>query len=104
MGGVDAHTQLRDVLRGHARWILCHEENSTIRDLYSGFCIIEYSQLTSLVHKTTGGVGNRRRELLILSQWVSDRLAGGTASVTEVQPSRVWRRPLWRATALLPRT
>lgn len=67
--GFAEHQMLRDVLTTRSKWILCHEESSHIRKLYSGFRVVEYED------RKNGVLSVGRRELLILSPWVSERLS-----------------------------
>eukprot|EP00929_Paragymnodinium_shiwhaense_P028327 TRINITY_DN16438_c0_g1_i1.p1 TRINITY_DN16438_c0_g1~~TRINITY_DN16438_c0_g1_i1.p1 ORF type:complete len:408 (-),score=31.07 TRINITY_DN16438_c0_g1_i1:53-1276(-) len=72
--GLEAHRRLRAALDGVERWLVCHEDNPEIRELYRGFQVVEYSQNTSLYGASGGQSGSRKRqELLILSPWVGTR-------------------------------
>merc|ERR1712124_183194 len=100
--GLELHTLLRNLLRVRSRWILCHQDDPHIRDLYSGFKIVEYSHCNTFSSSTytaaqadvrEAGGRNRRTELLVLSSWVSDQLdferRGHSSLMTvPVRPSR----------------
>lgn len=70
--GLAEHHKLREVLATRSKWVLCHEESSDIRKLYAGLRVVDYEDRKNRVLS----VG--RRELLILSPWVSERLSGET--------------------------
>mmetsp|Transcript_133334 Transcript_133334/g.414616 ORF Transcript_133334/g.414616 Transcript_133334/m.414616 type:complete len:439 (-) Transcript_133334:62-1378(-) len=75
--GIDKHRELRNLLRGCQRWILCHEDSPEIRNLYRGFHVVEYSKSAGGTMKAGAAAQPIRTELLICSRWVSERLPEG---------------------------
>lgn len=81
--GMELHNKLHKLLAGRSKWILCHQFDSRILALYADYHIIEYVQgQTAFMTGRTSG----RKELLILSPWVSAELARSNAT-PELQDS-----------------
>jgi len=82
---VEAHTRLYNVLSTRSRWILCHQDDPIIRELYRDFRIVEYSVSSTFSpspYTATEGNEDKKKsrlrrgrcEMLILSPWVSEEL------------------------------
>lgn len=98
MFGTALHQELKELLASLDKWILCHEDSPDVRSLYAGFDAIEYTQFSAIKQ---GGLrqaavkkeDTRRKELLVLSPWVSQQLraqqkkAGVTGLVSLSAPS-----------------
>ncbi|CAE8595829.1 unnamed protein product [Polarella glacialis] len=111
--GLQAHTQLRQLLSTRSRWILCHSDCQEIRELYAGYHMVEYGQGCAqgragqgpaAAKARTGPAETVRRELLILSSWVAERapcelLVGGGAGA-EAAPQLLPTRRLRQKTSL----
>lgn len=82
--GIKKHRELQTLLQSHPRWILCHEDIPEIRELYRGYRVLEYvrgsgggTKVRTVAEKHASVGQSFRPELLILSQWVAERLPDG---------------------------